>query len=179
MCIRDSLGGLQVDDQFDFGNLLDRQVGGLLALEDTAGIDANPTERIRKTASVAHQAASLGELAKMVDRGYRVADRQYGELFKPATEECIAANHEPARSQLDQLCEDTIELTFGAGIQYMELQPEGTSCCLHLLRVGLGKSGIGRIDEQGHDARRGEQLVQQLQPLRRYLLHVCLGRARD
>jgi len=32
----EGLGGLQVDDQFDFGNLLDRQVGGLLALEDTA-----------------------------------------------------------------------------------------------------------------------------------------------
>jgi len=28
----EGLGGLQVDDQFDFGNLLDRQVGGLLAL---------------------------------------------------------------------------------------------------------------------------------------------------
>ena len=88
------------------------------------------------------------------------------------------ADHEPARSQLDQLCEDFIEVTFGAGIQDMELQPEGTSRCLHLLRVGLGNSGIGWIDEQGYDARRGDQLVQQLQPLRRYL-HVRIGHARD
>jgi hypothetical protein len=48
-------------------------------------------------------------------------------LFKPATEECVATNHEPARSQLDQLCKDYIEVTVGAGIQYMELQPEPTS----------------------------------------------------
>ena len=44
--------------------------------------------------------------------------------------------------------------------------------------MGLGKSGIGRVDEQRHDARRGNQLVQQFQPLRRYL-HVQLGHARD
>ena len=42
------LGGLKIYDQFDFGNVLDRQVGGLFALEDTAGVDASPTERIRK-----------------------------------------------------------------------------------------------------------------------------------
>jgi hypothetical protein len=60
----------------------------------------------------------------------------------------------------------------------MQLQPEGTGRCLHLLGVGLGNSGIGWIDEQGHDAHRGEQLVQQLQPLRR-CLQVQLGCARD
>ena len=90
-------GGLQVDDQLDFSNLLDRQVGGLLALEDTAGVDASRMERIRNAASVAYQAASRDELAKMVDRGYCIADSKCCELLKPATEECIGANHEPAR----------------------------------------------------------------------------------
>ena len=88
------------------------------------------------------------------------------------------ADHEPARSQLGQLCEDPIEVTFGAGSQNMELQPECAGRRLHVLRGGLGNSGIGWIDEQGHDARRGDQLVQQLQPLRRGL-HVRLGHARD
>ena len=49
-------------------------------------------------------------------------------------------------------------------VRTWQLQPEGTGCCLHVLRVGLGKSGIGRVDEERHDARRGDQLVQQLQP---------------
>ena len=43
------LGGLKIDDQFDFGNLLDRQVGGLFALEDTAGVDASLTECLRSS----------------------------------------------------------------------------------------------------------------------------------
>ncbi len=46
------LGGLEVDDQLYFRLLLNRQVGGLLALEDTAGVDASPMERIGKTAAV-------------------------------------------------------------------------------------------------------------------------------
>ena len=40
------LGGLEVDDQLDFRGLLDRQVGGLLALENPAGVDAGLTVRI-------------------------------------------------------------------------------------------------------------------------------------
>jgi hypothetical protein len=34
-------GGLEVDDQLDLGGLLNRQVGGLLALENPAGIEAS------------------------------------------------------------------------------------------------------------------------------------------
>jgi hypothetical protein len=36
---------------------------------------------------------------------------------------------------------------FGAGIQDMQLNPESASRCLHVVRVGLGKSAIGRVDE--------------------------------
>ena len=60
----------------------------------------------------------------------------------------------------------------------MELQPEVQSRCLHFLRGGLSKSGIGRVDQQGHDARRWDQLVQQLQPFWRYP-HVRIGHARN
>ena len=93
--------------------------------------------------AVTHQATGHGELALIVDRRHRVADSQCAELFGPVNEECAGTNHEPARSQLDQLCEDPIEITFGAGSQDMELQPQGTGCCLHVLRGGLGKSRIG------------------------------------
>jgi hypothetical protein len=134
--------------------------------------------RFSKTASVTHQATGHDELAAFEDRRHGVADGQCGELFAPANEEWIAANHEPARSQFDQLCEDPIEVTVGAGIQDVELQAEGTSRCLHPLRVALGKSGIGWVDEQGYDALRGDELVQQLQPLRRYL-NVRLSHARN
>src|SRR5262245_55686865 len=59
----------------------------------------------------------------------------------------------------------------------MELQSKGASRCLQLLYVGR-RNSVGWIDEQGHHTRRGSQLVQYLQSLRRYL-RVRLGHARD
>src|SRR5262249_38040402 len=47
-------GGLGVDDQFELTRLHDRQVRGLRALEDAAGIDADLTIVIRLVGSVAH-----------------------------------------------------------------------------------------------------------------------------
>jgi hypothetical protein len=35
------LGGLEIDDQFNFGDLLNWQIGGFLAVEDAADIDAS------------------------------------------------------------------------------------------------------------------------------------------
>src|SRR4029453_14451052 len=78
------LDSLEVDDQFDFRNLLDRQVGRLLALEDTAGVDANQTVPFRQTATVAHHSTGGGEVATLIDSGYPVPERQCAELFFPA-----------------------------------------------------------------------------------------------
>src|ERR1700730_12261334 len=56
------LGGLEVEEQLDFSGLLNRQVGRLIAFENPAGVDACCPECVRKTASIAHQAAGRGEL---------------------------------------------------------------------------------------------------------------------
>src|ERR1039458_3224377 len=95
-----------------------------------------------------------------------------------ARKEYIGGDHEPARLQLDYVCKGNLEVTFGAGIQDMEIQPERVGRRQHLPRLALSKSGIGRVNEQGDDAGRRKQLVQQLQPLRRYL-HARLSHARD
>jgi hypothetical protein len=42
------LRGLEIDDQLDFGGLLHRQVGGLLTLENAAGIYASLTIHIQR-----------------------------------------------------------------------------------------------------------------------------------
>src|SRR5262245_61534760 len=90
------LGGLDVDIQLDLGGLLDRQVSRLIAFQNPAGVDAGRTKRVRKTGSVAHEAAGRCELARLVDRGHGVTNRQCRELFEPATEEWIGADHERA-----------------------------------------------------------------------------------
>ena len=70
------LGGLEVDDQLELGRLLHRQVGRLLALEDTAGVDADLAIEVSDAGPVAHQAAGRDELAIRRNRRHRVARRQ-------------------------------------------------------------------------------------------------------
>ena len=48
---------LEVDDELEFGRLQHRQVGGLRAFEDAAGIDADLAKRVRDIGPVAHQPA--------------------------------------------------------------------------------------------------------------------------
>src|SRR6516164_9458338 len=84
----EGLGGLEVDGHFDLHGLLDRQVAGLVSLENPARVDAGQTVRIRKTASVAHQSAGSDELATLRrDRRHRMAEGQRSELFTPGSEE--------------------------------------------------------------------------------------------
>ncbi len=50
----EGLGSFEVDYQLIFGRLLDRQIGGLLALEDAADIDACQAVHVREVDSVAY-----------------------------------------------------------------------------------------------------------------------------
>src|SRR6266567_1831082 len=62
------LRGLEIDDQLEGGRLLDRQVGGLGALEDLSRVNAGLAIDSRKAGSIADQAADRGELATLIDR---------------------------------------------------------------------------------------------------------------
>jgi hypothetical protein len=63
------LGGLEIDDEVDLSDLLHWEVRRLLALEDTAGVNADLTVRFVKTASVTHETASINVLAKSINCG--------------------------------------------------------------------------------------------------------------
>src|SRR5262245_9472843 len=163
------LGGLDIDHQLELRGLLDRQVDGLLTLENPTGVDSIQTMRIRKTASVAYQAASLGVLAERKDRSHAVAGSQCCKLFAPTKEKRIRADHEPCRPQLDQACKDGVEVALGTRFQYMNLQPEGAGRRPQVSYLSLREIGAGRIDEQRNVSNSGDHLMQQLQPLRPYL----------
>jgi hypothetical protein len=55
------LGNGSVDDQLEFGRLHDRQVAGLLSVEDAASVSARLAVSIRNTAPIAHQTANDSE----------------------------------------------------------------------------------------------------------------------
>src|SRR6516162_7470060 len=98
---------------------------------------------------------------KLENRGDRVAERQCGEPLAPGREERMGADHESISPQLDQSCKGCIEVTLGARLQYMQLKPESAGRGLQAPRDGLGKSRVGRVDEQSYSGRRRDQLVQQ------------------
>src|SRR5262245_18645733 len=163
------LGGLDIDHQLELRGLLDRQVGGLLTLENPTGVGSIQTMRIRKTASVAYQAAGLGVLAERKDRSYAVAGSQCCKLFAPTKEKRSRADHEPCCPQLDQACKDGVEVALGTRFQYMNLQPEGAGRRPQVSYLSLREIGAGRIDEQRNVSSSGDHLMQQFQPLRPYL----------
>src|SRR5262245_52759121 len=57
-------GGLGVDDKLELARLHNRQVRGLLALEDAAGIGAGLAPRLCNVGSVTHQPAGIDKIAR-------------------------------------------------------------------------------------------------------------------
>src|SRR6516165_6760758 len=64
----ESLGGLEVDNEFKLGRLPYWQIRGLLSLENAAGIEPVLSPRARRGGAIAHKATSCSELAKLRDR---------------------------------------------------------------------------------------------------------------
>src|SRR5262249_57187824 len=55
-------GGLEIDNQLEFVRLLHRQVGRLLASEDTVDIICRSPEHVGRIRAVSHQTAAFGEM---------------------------------------------------------------------------------------------------------------------
>src|SRR5262245_50623399 len=96
------LRGLEVDHQLYLSDLLHRQVGRLLALENPARVNTDQAVQVGEPDAVAHQSAGLDELAIRGNRRHRVALRQSGEFRAFAGEERIRAAPQPACPPLGQ-----------------------------------------------------------------------------
>src|SRR6516225_5431739 len=128
----------------DFCCTLNRQIGRFFALENSTGIVAGHSVRVRYVRSIGYQTAGRSELASLVECGHTVADCQRSKLFAVACEQCIATDHECARPHFNQFLEDSIEVMFTAGIQDLQLQPEIMGLRQHRTLGGLGKSRFSR-----------------------------------
>ena len=67
------LSGLEIDDQLEFGRLLHRQIGGLLALEYPSRVNAGLVIGSREARCIADQATGSGEFARIIDRRNGIA----------------------------------------------------------------------------------------------------------
>src|SRR5262245_51924350 len=86
--------GLEVDQQFVFGRLHHRQIGGLLAFENPTHIDAYEAVQLRQAVAVSHQTTVLSECGRVINRRYAMASRQREKLVASRIEECIRGGDE-------------------------------------------------------------------------------------
>src|SRR6478609_9390189 len=98
------LRSLQIDDKFKLARLHDRQVSGLFALENPAGVDASLPISIGPACTVAHQTASRDELTGLINHRHCLSGCQPYELFGPAIEKFASSDNERAGSKFGQLC---------------------------------------------------------------------------
>jgi hypothetical protein len=115
--------GLQVDDELEPGRLHDRQVGGLGAPEDFAGIDADLTNTVRDVGSVAHQPAGCDMFTIRINRRNPVARRQGGKLQTAVAEESVASDEEGIGALARKGGKGRIDLADRSGVEYLDLQP--------------------------------------------------------
>jgi hypothetical protein len=98
-----------------------------------------------------------------------MVERQRGKLLASAIEKLTAANHQAACAQSDQVRENCIDVSFGGGIQNIELKSEIPSGRLRTSYRVLGDSRIGGINEERDEPCLGNNLMQQFHPLRHSL----------
>jgi hypothetical protein len=109
-------------------------------------------------------------------KGEEILDTVRLEVREPTKEFVEHLNSNPrAHSQSDQSCKNLIEIALGTGMQDVELKPEGTGRRLQVFNSGFGEVRTRWVDEERNDGRRGNQFVQQFQPLRRAAARVRLN----
>src|ERR1051325_1622540 len=95
------LGRLEIDDEFELGGLDDWNVGGIVALENSAGIDAGLPVGVANAGPVAHQAPCGRRLARDINRRESILSRKGDDPFPMGIHECAASGEQPAGATLD------------------------------------------------------------------------------
>src|SRR5262245_61912575 len=167
-------GRLEVDDQFELGRLLDRQVSRLGPLEDATSVDAQLTIRVLEVGAVTHQATRFDKFAPFVDYGNRVFRRKSNEMVAAVVEERVGSDDHRICASMHIIRESRIEFIRTGGIQCLELQSDSARCFLQLLDLESG-TGTARICENSDGGGFGHELTQKLKSLwaqlRRQYIH--------
>src|SRR5580700_3945913 len=116
---------LQIDDELEFGQLSNWEVGGLRALEDAAGIDADLLKHVHEVGSVAHQPTGFDKVTDAISRRNFVARRQSDKLPAAAGEECVWGDEEGLDVIARHGGEGRVYLAAGRRVENLESQSDG------------------------------------------------------
>ena len=146
-------------------NLVDcmnRQVGGLLTLENPAGVDADLAIGIGNAGPVAHQAASHDKFAQVIDRRQHIASRQRDELLSAGGQERTGTDEQRTGSALHERCKGCLDVAVVADIKNDELLPDSLRRNLQIFSLYLGFR-TARVHQHANCCRLGHELAQQFQ----------------
>ena len=150
-----------------FVDLLNRQVGGLRARQNTAGVGSGHGVGLLDAAAVTHQAAGQHELPRLMHRRHRIARCQGGETLAAIGEKVSFAITSPATRSLASSANAVSKSASVPRIENMELKPKRTSCRLQAGGCFCRVFGVRRIDQQAKRRGVGQELVQHFEPFRR------------
>src|SRR6516165_8342422 len=125
-CKTERFCSFEVDDKLKFGGLEDWQVGGLRALEDLTGVDADLTPHLLIISTIAHQPASFGLLASGIGRWNSVARRERDELVVLAKEIRVGGDKERVDLVAHEAGEGRLDLVLSVSVEDLYLQSDGT-----------------------------------------------------
>src|SRR5438552_17109883 len=117
------LGGVEVDDQLEFGRLLDRQIGRLGGLEDLSGVNAHLTGDGTPARSIANQAAGIDKFTPLIDRWDGMARCQRHQLLASVDEQSIGTDEDRMGGRGDEGSEGGVDLVYAGRLEDMELAP--------------------------------------------------------
>jgi hypothetical protein len=140
------LGGLEVDDEFEFHGLLHGQVGGLRAFEDPVCIVGGTPPQRRHVGPVRHETAQFREGLELIDRRQLVLHRELGDTLAVRKHERVGHDQDPIRSVTKDRHEGGIEFGGGPHLDQADVDPEGLRSGLCDIDMG-GAPWISRVLE--------------------------------
>src|SRR5262245_31011422 len=121
------LRGVQVDHELELGRLHHRQVAGLFALENAAGIDTSQAICISDARSVAHQTADFREVARKIDRRHPMVSRERNDLHAAVIGQRARTDQKRINWLPRKARKNRIDIATGADIEDFNLLLNGQS----------------------------------------------------
>src|SRR5437773_1162194 len=127
------LGGLEVDDQLEFGRLLHGEIGGLRAFQDLVDVLGRSTVQLTSIPTVRHQSSHLHPFPGLVHRRKPELRREVGNLSAEAVQEWIPEYEQTTCAGRDRRLEMAWHLVGATRFEDLKTGTVSFRGCLDLL----------------------------------------------
>src|SRR6516225_7658817 len=124
-------GGLEIDNQLEFVRLLHRQVGRLLASEDTVDIVCRSPEHVGRIRTVSDQTAAFGEMCVGIYGGQAMPSYPLDDQVTTNISEGVG-NNDQAATLLSPKCRYNaldVSVVAGGSAGYINPERRGSRLC--------------------------------------------------